>query len=357
VPGLGARLRARWRALIDATWLQRRQTDDSGDITDGSQHPDTEVVDLRPRVRMPGPDAGSEGPPAEWLAYVMAQDPVWIDGGLGLSGRAFDKSVRDPSDVSDLSSDVSTQTSDAGSADPPAVTASRPVADRQPGPRARARFVRPSPRAEVIAPDPAPAPAPAAAPVRASRRLLPRYEPAPSAEPVVDSAPSAIAARADVGTAASNDPAPRTAAIRHDDLPVWSVWPVAVSAAVPTPPPTSTPGLHAVPDPRANSLTASESAVLVHAARATVTAPAPRTLAAHPYPHPTAAHIADRSAPAIAQPYVRPAIDPWASVSSPAPVVELRRDPDDRPVAADPPVALRWRAIDLDRLALEQRAL
>jgi hypothetical protein len=50
-------------------------------------------------------------------------------------------------------------------------------------------------------------------------------------------------------------------------------------------------------------------------------------------------------------------VDPWASASSAAPVVELRRDLDDRPAPADPAVAVRWRAIDLDWLGVEQRAL
>jgi len=59
----------------------------------------------------------------------------------------------------------------------------------------------------------------------------------------------------------------------------------------------------------------------------------------------------------LAETYLGPVVDPWASASSPAPVVELRRDLDDRAAPADPPVAVRWRAIDVDRLGIEQRAL
>lgn len=157
MPGLGTRLRARWRALVDSARPHRRRADDSGGATTGSQHADTEAVDLRLRVRMPGPDARSEGPPPEWLAYVMAQDPVWMDGGVGLSGRTFDTPLRDThadaADAGDPVSDVSTLTS--GQEAQPARRRSaqeRPVAPTPSGRRPRARFVQPSrPADDVVA--------------------------------------------------------------------------------------------------------------------------------------------------------------------------------------------------------------
>lgn len=348
MPGLGPRLRARWRALLDAAWLDRRQSVDSGAIA-GSQYTDTEAVDLRPRVRMPGPDARSEGPPAEWLEYVLAQDPVWVDGGLGQSERALDSPA--------LSTDVSTLTSQTHTG--PAEQ--RSVAVPRPGRRPHARFVRPAPPAEHITPEPPPirpfvdtpttgrtyAPSlpmstNTAAPTRTYRRLLPRREPAPSA--LSPAAPLVPVADPDDGSRpAFNFPDAPTATIHRESPPVW---PVAVATTAPS-------TLHQVSERHATAPAGAARAVLVRATL-TAAAPAPRAVLPHPT---TTAHALDRPRATLAQTHLRPVVDPWASTSSPAPVVELRRDLDDRPAPADPPVAVRWRAIDIDRLASEQRAL
>lgn len=356
MPGLGARLRARWRALVDAARPHPRRADESGDPTAGSQHADTGVVDLRPRVRMPGPDAGAEGPPPEWLAYVMAQDPVWTEGGLGLSGRPFDipvDDVADPGDVSTLTSSPGTRPAD------PAPAEERPVAAPPARRRPRARFVRPSqprghgsteptpipkpvayPAARTDAPTPAfPTPAHSATPARPPRRLLPRHAPAAS-DPA---APGVPAPAGEHVIRAPHFPDPPGTAVRGDDPPVWPVA-ASTTALRPTSAPVATP--HA----------ASAPAVLVRADRTMLTAPPQRTVPPHLTSTPPA-HAGSRAGLSPAGTYLRPVVDPWASASSSAPIVELRRDLDDRPAPADPPVAVRWRALDVDRLGIEQRAL
>jgi len=87
-----------------------------------------------------------------------------------------------------------------------------------------------------------------------------------------------------------------------------------------------------------------------------LTAPPQRTGSPHLTSTPPA-HAGSRAGLSPAGTYLRPVVDPWASASSSAPIVELRRDLDDRPAPADPPVAVRWRALDVDRLGIEQRAL
>lgn len=358
MPGLGTRLRARWRALVDAARIHPRQADDSGDAEAGSQPADTDVVDLRPRVRMPGP-AGSEGPPPEWLDYVMAQDPVWIDGGLGLSVRTFDNAV---DNATDLARDVSTLTSSSGTRSDGAVPADEgPIAAPRPGRRPRARFVRPSqspdgsteptpvharveyPAARTDAPSAAfPLPAHTAAPPRPPRRLLPRHEKAESGPAATDN-PVPVAQTGEHISPVPRDPDPPRAAV-HDHGP--PVWPVAVSTSASRPTSAPAPAPPAPPAP----------AVIVGSDRTRLTAATARTVAPHLTPT-TPAHPHSRASVSLADTYLRPVVDPWVSVNSPAPVVELRRELDDRPAAVDPPVAVRWRAIDVDRLGLEQRAL
>jgi len=343
VPGLGSRLQARWRALVDAVRPHPHPEGDSHD-----------VVDLRPRVRMPGRKAGPDGPPPEWLAYVLAHDPVWISGGLEPSVRTFeDHLTSDPAVLAEPSRDVSLLTppvSDAGSADHP--TAERKlVAGPRAGRRTRARFVRPSQpvddpsdgaTAEPVT-DAVPAYAsstsfPAATPAATPTPTGPRLQVAVADYPVTPAPPHRLSpprepttTTAATGHSSSVRPFEPPRRTVHDDRP--PSWPVSV------PTPATTPS-------RTTSAPAARHGQFDR----------PTRLGPH-----HSLGVPEQAARGVGPPMVStdrpPIVDPWASLSSPAPVVELRRDLDDRPPAAETPVTLRWRAIDVDRLDLEQRAL
>lgn len=344
--GLGSRLRAGWQALLDAARFRPHQVD-------------TPAADHRPRVRMPGPDAGAEGPPTEWLAYVLAQDPVWMSGGLGSPEPAFD-------DVRPL---TTTDGEAAGSAGDIAA-GQRPIQPGRPMRRPRARLLRPARPAErqgapapvdttadsasatAVTPMDAPPTRPLGAlTVRPARRLFPRHQPVGSVPAASDGVPSAA------GPGSARD------AVSVDRPPVWpTAVPAAAIRATPgttttsaaTPSPAPTPGPALTPVTVSTAVTTGRTL----ATPSVVRRPDGVTTLAPPPPTPLVPRrVASRPNLPVGEPEQHLIIDPWSSTSSPGPAVELRRDLDDRPDPVDPPVAVRWRAIDVDRLRLEQRAV